>query len=63
MLVKKRVYAVLFVVCLVFVTAPQMWKSYQAAIGLKFAWTTSKVWLAELYPPIVDQAHQITRMM
>ncbi|WP_319797002.1 hypothetical protein [Nitrobacter sp.] len=42
---RKHLYLVLLALCLILITIPQMRKSYLAADGLPFTWTTSKVWL------------------
>lgn len=42
---RKHIYAILFGLCLLLVTIPQMRKSFLASDGLPFAWTTSKIWL------------------
>ncbi|MCK1460881.1 hypothetical protein IVB34_21595 [Bradyrhizobium sp. 2] len=41
-----RLHVALFLLCLALVTAPQAYRSYRAADGLPYTWTTSKVWLA-----------------
>lgn len=42
----RGLHAALFLLCLALVTAPQAYRSWRAAEGLPYTWTTSKVWLA-----------------